>query len=68
MECGKKKSRRILKFWALDIGCLVPFAEVSNDVGDVKWFRVELEVPITYTTGYAEQADGNESLDFRARY
>lgn len=41
---------------------------MSNDMGDVKWFRVELEVPITYTTGYAEQADGNESLDFRARY
>lgn len=63
----KEKSQRIPKFWALDIGCLVPFAEMSNDMGDVKWFRVEHEMPITYTTGNAEQADGNESLDFKAR-
>lgn len=55
------------KVWALHIGCLVPFAEMSNDMGDVKWFRVELELPITCTTGNAEQADDNKNLDFGAR-
>ena len=56
------------KFWALDIGILVPFAETRKDMGAAdgveSWFNLRclLEIHLEMLSKRVEM-----SLDFRAR-